>query len=245
MQNKIIKILLGAIFIVLIIWNFSSCQRLKKAELDFSNKKASLIKDNLDLKDKLVSLEQTLKQKAAELALLEEDTKSLKDALAKFKLDNENLRSEYNRINSDYADAKKKNEILQEEVAALKEQYLSLSRKAAAQEEDRPGKPVSLAPILVSGKEKSQQLAAAAENKIGRVSSLEKKSNLAIIDLGRRDGVKLNDACEIFKDNKRIASGEVINVRYNVAAVFINELEYEKTFSDIEKGDKVLIAKEN
>jgi predicted nuclease with TOPRIM domain len=248
MKNKNIIILAGG-FAILIIFTLASCQNIKKMELDFNKKKASMIKESLDLKDKLASLEELLNQKTLELARLEENTKPLKDELINLKLESENLKSEYNQLNQKYADLKKEKDAAEEGTKALEEKYQSLSAKATALgkgSSTQSGKPVTLEPIVVSTKTTSQPQIIQPEvikvSKAGQVISIDKKSSLIVIDLGRRDGLKEGDTCVVFKKDKKIASGQVINARYNLAAVFINKTQYKSIAGDIEEGDKVLIG---
>lgn len=111
------------------------------------------------------------------------------------------------------------------------------------------GKPVELSPIVVS-KEKAQEgqvpqqqagMPLQENEKAGQVLSVDRKNNLVVIDLGRKDSIKEGDPCLIYKNDSEIARGEVISLRYNMSAVFIKELKYRSVIEDIQEGDKIII----
>jgi len=77
--------------------------------------------------------------------------------------------------------------------------------------------------------------------KMARVLLLDKKHNIAVINLGRRDNIKEGQVCVFLKDEEDIASSKIISMRYNMAACFIDELAYGSTVKDIEKGDRALV----
>jgi hypothetical protein len=80
--------------------------------------------------------------------------------------------------------------------------------------------------------------------KTGKVLSVDAKDNLLVIDLGRQDDVKQGNRCIILKDEKEMASGEVISVRYNVSAVFVDDLKFNNKISNIKEGNTALIKEE-
>lgn len=65
-----------------------------------------------------------------------------------------------------------------------------------------------------------------------------------MIDLGTQDGIVKGDRCVVVKDEKVIASAEIISVRYKISAAFIDDVRYKNALTDIKEGDKVLISKE-
>ena len=263
MRNKT-TLLLAVICVLLLVWVLASCQKTKKTELAFVEKKASLIKENLDLNDRILSLEETLSKKTAELSRLEEDTKPLKEALIKLKLENESLKSEYKNLTAEKDASEDKYKSLSRKVAALEESPLIQKIQEAIDKEKnaeikkflqsvlqnltllQAGKPVSLAPIVVVSKEKApvsapEQPPLIAGERIGQVISIDKKNSVVVIDLGRKDSVKEGYICTILKEDKEFARGAIISVRYNMSAVFIDEIQYRNLIGDIREGDKVTI----
>ncbi|MDD5174101.1 MAG: hypothetical protein PHV48_04680, partial [Candidatus Omnitrophica bacterium] len=102
----------------------------------------------------------------------------------------------------------------------------------------KEGKAVNLEPIVVKDDNALQSALLDQENaqKKGEVLSLDKKSSLVVINLGRKEGVKEGDRLRIFKDADQIAGGEVISVRYRISAAVIDDIRYKSTIDDIKEG---------
>ena len=77
---------------------------------------------------------------------------------------------------------------------------------------------VRLSPIVVHGKQDI-----AKPTLTGRVLSINKQNEFIIIDLGKASGVKVNDKFNIYRDNKFIASIEIILMRKDISAADIKE----------------------
>lgn len=106
------------------------------------------------------------------------------------------------------------------------------------------GKAVDLSPIVVVGSEREQRSnlkPGALKSDNGQILSIDKRNNLVVIDLGRKDNIKEGDACVILKDNQEFARGDIISTRYKISAVYINQVKYKNSISGIAVGDKVLI----
>jgi len=233
--------LLSAVLILICVFGLflalSSSMRLKKAELEFNEKKALLVKENLDLKDRLGSLEERI----AKYVQMEKEKIALEEQLNLLKKENEDIRNVYNELKlNDNALISEKDNLIKQ-LDALKKKNLDLAKKLTDLESGstglaKKGGAVELTPIVVKPKEQ-------AGGKLGKVLSVDAKNNLLVINLGNKDGIEKGESCTIFKDEEKIASGEIINVRYEVAAVFIEDLEYNNEMKDIKEGFTVLAKK--
>ncbi|MFA5008235.1 MAG: hypothetical protein WC546_03330 [Candidatus Omnitrophota bacterium] len=91
------KIFLIVITIFSVIFAIESFRNYKKSDLDYSEQKAKLIKENMDLKENLDNLQQSITQKAATLDNFEKDKKKFQDELVRLKKINENMAALYTR----------------------------------------------------------------------------------------------------------------------------------------------------
>jgi hypothetical protein len=57
-KNPLVEVAVAIVCVFLIILALSSFRNSKKMELEFNEKKATLVKENLDLKDRLDSLQE-------------------------------------------------------------------------------------------------------------------------------------------------------------------------------------------
>jgi len=77
---------------------------------------------------------------------------------------------------------------------------------------------VELSPIVVVGKQDET-----AQGLTGRVLSVNKENEFIVIDLGENSGAKVNDKFNVYRDNKYIATIEVIQMRQDISASDIRE----------------------
>lgn len=290
-KNTLLVPILLVVSAVCIILAVSSLRRLKNMELEFNEKKATLIKDNLDLKDRIQSLEEIASKKTNALVVVEKEKTELEAYLKTLREENEKLSNNYKELKLSYTalTSKKENFVRQFEELNEKNQYLSERiselensplvqriKEALPQEQNekiktllenalrnieliQQGRPIDLGPIVVSGKESAQKATSALSTEdllkktapvsagngnIGKVVSLDPKNSLLVIDLGTQDGIVKGDRCVVLKDEKVIASAEIISVRYKISAAFIDDVRYKNALTDIKEGDKVLISKE-
>jgi predicted RNase H-like nuclease (RuvC/YqgF family) len=105
------------------------------------------------------------------------------------------------------------------------------------------GKVVELSPIIVApdAAHGMELLPEQETGKRGRVVSSDSSNNLVVVDLGRKDGINTGDECIIIQDNQERAWGEVISVRHKMSAVYISEIAYRYSVSDIKEGDEAQI----
>jgi len=263
-KQRLIGVVLIAACAFSIVLAISSFRNLKKMELEFNEKKANLVKENLELKDRIDSIQQIVSQKTASADIMEKEKKDLEEQLQTLKEENEKIISS----NNEQLDTlKKKNSVLKKRVATLENSPIVQRIKEAIQTEDndnvknvledtankiemiRSGKSVSLEPIVVTRQQQETLLNQASktaappaqEAKTGVILSLDKKNNLMVINLGRKDNVKDGDRCRIFKKDKMIARAQIISTRYRIAAAFIDDIQYKYTINDIEENLKVTV----
>lgn len=170
------------------------------------------------------------------------EKKKLADDLESLRRENSDLKNKIGEIEKSPLVEKIKTYIDNEQNGEVKKALeLALQNIEAAQ----AGKSVNLAPVVVESKAKEgvkEQRAAEGVRRIGEVLSVDRNNNLVAIDLGDRDNVSEGDICSILKNDKELARGEVISVRYKISAVFINEVRYGRVIDDVKKGDSVIIS---
>ncbi|MDD5006317.1 MAG: hypothetical protein PHS93_07490 [Candidatus Omnitrophica bacterium] len=93
---------------------------------------------------------------------------------------------------------------------------------------------VELSPIVVRGKQESDK-----PTLTGRVLSLNKQNDFVIVDLGENAGVKVGDKFSVSRDNKYIASLEVILMRKDISAADIKESAVNE---EVKVGDVVKLV---
>jgi len=274
MNDKIrfLMAILIAVSLFLAVLVVSIYGNLKKTELQFNERKATLIKENLDLKDTNKTLEDTLNQKKDAFTLLEQERKTIEEKLTSFENEKEAIKKDYE---DELISLKKDNAFLTTKVKELENKTLAEHIQEAIQKEEndalkkflakvvynieviKKGGNIELEPIVVTegGGQKEEatgeepqaegrkKAPSQYQGKKGKVISVDQKYSLVVFDIGRKDGVEKGKQCAILKDDKEIAQAEVISTRYNVSAAFVYETAYGHNIRDIKEGDGVLVAK--
>lgn len=93
---------------------------------------------------------------------------------------------------------------------------------------------VELAPIVVRPKQETQSPASMSLASKGKIVSVNTDNNFVIIDLGEDSGIRMGDTFQVYRQNKAIATIEVIQVRPDISACDIK-----KQTAAIEAGDTV------
>jgi len=236
-KNNFLMVALVILCILSIFFAISSSGRLRKVEVDFNEKKATLVKENLDLKDRLDSFQETV----AKSALLEKEKSAIEADLKLLKEENEKIKDAYSKLELNNSALVSSKEDLLRQIEELEKKNIDLAKKLTQRESKvaatqiKEERAVALAPIVVKG---------AQQERIGKVLLVDVKNSLLVINLGSKDETKKGDRCMILKDEKEIASGTIINVRYRESAVFIEDLQYGNKIGDIKEGFAVLVKKE-
>lgn len=256
------RTIVGAVLVSISIFSLFLCaslyQQMKATESKFNKEKATLIKEGMDLQDKIDALAKEVKEKTSAVSVVESEKKSI---LEKAKALEDEKRVMAERYMRDIEALKKENDLLNRKVESSANISLTqFLKEASAKEENetikklieillskielvKAGKSVNLEPIVVIGEAAAaqQKEAEGAQGKTGKILSVDKNNNLIVIDIGRASGVKEAQRCIILKDDKEIASGEVISTRYKISAVFVGEIKYGYTINDIKEGDGVSV----
>lgn len=264
-KNNLIVIILSVVTVGSLVFALASFQRVKRGESELSEKKAVLVKENLDLKDRVTAIQDMLDKKTATLDGFESEKQKLQYQVEYLKKENNKIMDSFaQRMNA----ANKKKEVLKKRIATLEKGSIITSLKNALAREQNvsikkiienalnnielasAGKPVTLQSITITKSSQSQAVATSdtqqdvptddSEIK-GAILSLDKKNNLMVIDLGRKDNVQTGYRCKILKDGKEIAQAEIISLRYRIAAAFIDDITYKYTIDDIKEGYEVLV----
>ena len=262
MQNRktlSLAILVSVSFFCLILV-LSMFRHLKRMESDFRDKKAALVKENMDLKDEFGFLQEELVQKAEALTFLAEENEKLKE---EYTTRIESMKSENAALGQKIKDLEEKPlaEQLRDALYSEKNEKLKkfLEKVLYNIMLIQSGKSIALEPIVVAEREEGVPAETAGAKlerepaeapkrmllpagKKGKVLSVDKKHNLIVVDLGKRDDVVEGAECVILKGEKEIASAEIISVRYNVSAAFVNDWRYNYHIRNIKEGEAVFIV---
>ena len=269
-KTRFLMAILIAVSLFLAVLVVSIYGNLKKTELRFNERKATLIKENLDLKDANKTLENTLNQKKEAFTLLEQERKTIEEKLAGFEQEKEAIKKDYE---NELLSLKKENASLTSKLEELEKKTLAEHIQEAIKKEGnetlkkflakvvynieiiKKGGNIELEPIVVteSGEQKEEAVTEESQTgsrkkpspqyqgRKGKVISVDQKYSLVVFDIGRKDGVEKGKQCAILKDDKEIAQAEVISTRYNVSAAFVYETAYGHNIRDIKEGDGVVI----
>lgn len=93
---------------------------------------------------------------------------------------------------------------------------------------------VELAPIIVRPKSETQAQTASALAPKGKILKVNAEDNFVIIDLGEDSGLKLGDTLQVYRQDRTIATIEVIQLQSDIAACDIK-----KQSSSVMTGDSI------
>ncbi len=266
-KNRLVEIVLIALCILFIILAWASFQHLKKMEETFNEEKAVLIKENMSLKDTLSNIETELSEKTSAIMFLERAKESLETEIKTVKEVNRKIQGKHAE-ELDFL--REENALLSEKISELESGSLATQIEEAIAEEPnenirrvleealykinaiKSGNIIDLKPIVVTKKdspdiiyEEAPSMPSVSGTTTGDVVSVNKKYNLIAFNLGRMDKVKEGDQCIVLKDDKEIASAEVISVRYKLSAALISDIKFRYSINDIREGDKILVLPAN
>lgn len=122
------------------------------------------------------------------------------------------------------------------QIGSLNEQLSAATLSGKGEAGQQKNHSVELPPIVIK-----PQLAASGPGKeafsvatIGRVLAVNRDSNFVVVDLGEDAGLKAGDVLQVYKNDKPVATVEVIQVRKNISACDIK-----KEMSTVSIGDEV------
>jgi len=194
----------------------------KDKEIEFDEKKATLIKHSLDLEDEIIVLQEALTENENTIA-------SLETSVAELRRINEEGRTTLDALRERRA------EQVRPAAARVVRRPETVTREPSPAEEEQYE---VITPAL--GLPAAEVLAYAPE-RAGTITSINKRRALIMTDLGSRDRVKEGSLYAVLKDGKEIATAEVINVRYDVSAGMVSRLNAGYVLDDVSEGDQVIL----
>jgi hypothetical protein len=122
-----------------------------------------------------------------------------------------------------------------DEVLQIKKDLESRIGKGSAGISADESKPIELPPIVVRSGATPAKASTGMSSLTGKVVSLNDANNFVIIDLGEDNGVKVGDNFKIYRDNKQVASIEVIQTRKDISAADIKQKSQKIQVGDLVK----------
>lgn len=247
--------ILIAICVFSIILAFSAFDQAKRAEGSFKKEKAALLQEGEELKNRLKLLSKAIQKDREIIASLESERRAFENELADIERTSAGEKEKNDRT---IALLKRENVKMRGEMGALKKASATdLIKEMVSREPDenikrvlsdtlvkitmvKEGKVVQLEPIVVAGE--NERALNPQNRREGKILSLDKRSNLVVIDLGMAQGLKEGQRCRIFGTAGEIASAMIIKTRYEISAAFVDTFLSKYTIEDIGEGAKVLIG---
>lgn len=208
--------------------------RKKALELELSN----LTREKEELEQQLGYHQKVLDSMGAEIALEKEVKFRLQESLKSIKNENVILRRQLKSLSDHKIASEKKLTKLEEEKSNLErrfnemallledklagvsdlKQQLDILRSGGELKLPEPKKePIELPPIVIH----PQVDVLTPEKKIpleGKILTVNKENNFVVVDLGEDSGLKLGDVFGVYREDKAIATIEVIQIRKAIAA---------------------------
>ncbi len=233
-------------------------EQLQREKANFELELNNLKRERDDLSRQLDYNKRLLDTMAQDLVREKNDKAAIQDSYKSIRNENSVLSRQLSSLNTRKANLERKLQDLNEDKQSLegrlsemetmlteklvhfddfknKVENVKAGGKPAAEPSVKNGKnSVDLPEIVVkpkSGKEKQEGQGSAP---LGRVMAVNKENNFIIIDLGAQSGVKTGDAFTVYRNDKAIASIEVIQIRQNISACDIKTQS-----SQIRIGDTV------
>lgn len=254
-------LLSSSIFCVVLVVSMYS--HFKKVERDFNVKRATLIKENLELEDSLKVVKEDLAKKEESILLLREEVKKIESAykseLVTLRRDNTFLATKIKEFRGKSLIDQLREAIEKETESQVRKYFEKMLYNAVLL---KSGKSINLDPIVVAKKEerpKRQNFTSSPEETKkeisppqtkpipiltgtrGKVLSVDNRYNLVVVNLGRRNKIKEGQRLSVLRNEKEIAQAEIINVRYKIAAAFVDDIQYRYNIHNIHEGDEVVV----
>lgn len=221
-------------------------EELEKRKISFELDINNLKRENEDLKRQLEYNQKVMDSISQELVREKNDKIKIQAILKSLKSENAVLTRHLKSLNERKINLDKKLQGLQEKNAAIEQKFNDMQTmltdklsqinnlreeldairirsgaEAGALQEKRES--VELPPIVVRPQQPETATQAPGAALTGKVLAINKESNFVVIDLGEDAGIKAGDSFQVYRDNKSIASVEVMQVRKNIAACDITK----------------------
>ncbi|MFA5361766.1 MAG: hypothetical protein WC335_00760 [Candidatus Omnitrophota bacterium] len=156
---------------------------------------------------------------------------SLEKKMVEYQGKNRNLEDSFAKVETLLKDQMLKMSSLKGQLEVEKD---AVNQAAAEVSEQGMSDSVELPPIVVSPREGVNQGQLGSIIVLGKVLSVDRENNFAVIDLGDNAGVKKGDMFQVFRGDRPIGELSVMETRRNYSACDIR-----KETSTIQSGDKV------
>ncbi len=205
-----------------------------------SNQKSidSLTQDLVREKNDKFQIQNTLSLVKGENSLLRRQLKSLgkrnialEKKMVEYQGKNRNLEESFAKVETLLKDQMLKMSSLK---GQLEVEKYTVDQAAAEVSKKGASDSVELPPIVVNPREGTSQGQLGSIVVLGKVLSVDRENNFAVIDLGENAGVKKGDAFQVFRGDQPIGELSVVETRRNYSACDIR-----KETSTIQAGDKV------
>lgn len=216
----------------------------------------SLNRENEDLKRQMEYNRKIMDTLSQEIVREKNDKFKIEASLKSVKSENELLRRQLKSLNNrrlnlerKLTDLEKENVSLSEklndiesflqekrtQVDKLKEQLEGKLERSRQIISEQTKESVELPPIVVRPPESGVSVVAPSEKFLsGKILAVNKENNFVIIDLGQDHGIKTGDVFKVYRQDKAIASLEVIQLRKEISACDIK-----KQTSPVQVGDAI------
>jgi hypothetical protein len=219
-----------------------------REELQDVRAKEKIIESKLeDSKKELAKMEMQLRESKSQVDFLGSELQSEKKLkqesavqLEQLKVELEGQKSAKAQVEEKLNQSQQTLETLQAEFKQLEDKKAELEVKLGGLEEKQP-QDVELGTIVVAGQEQQPAAEAAADipsSLEGKILVVNKDYNFAVINLGSKDGVNINDIFSVYSKNKYIGDLKVEKVHESMSAAnFLSPDIKDK----VREGDKVTI----
>ncbi|MDD2703615.1 MAG: hypothetical protein PHC33_06410 [Candidatus Omnitrophica bacterium] len=157
---------------------------------------------------------------------------SLEKKMVEYQGKNRNLEDSFAKVETLLKDQMLKMSSLKGQLEVEKDAVNQSSAESSESRSSGSSDSVELPPIVVSPRENIDQLGSIVV--LGKVLSVDRENNFAVIDLGENAGVKKGDVFQVFRGGQPIGEISVMETRRNYSACDIR-----KETSTIQSGDKV------
>lgn len=192
-------------------------------------------RDNEDLKRQLEYNQKTTNSLTAELVREKNDKLEIQRNLKLIKSENIGLRRQLENLSSRKVSLERKvSELLEKNInldnrftemeMILKDRLLQIEdiKKQVTQDvSEEKNESVQLAPITVRPQDTSMEEFSSSGT--GKIAAVNRDNNFVIVDFGQNPGVKIGDTFQVYRNDKLIASIEVIQTRNSIVACDIKK----------------------
>lgn len=219
-------------------------EEIKKDKSNLELEIKNLQREREDLNRRLEYARKIADSLSLDLVREKKDKQRLEEELKVLKSEHLAAVRRLNALNEEKFNLEKKIRQIEGEKAKLEKQAKEatiLEEKPSSEVKETQGETsfskesVELPPIVVRSPEVSAETSVASALNEGKVLAVNREHNFIVIDLGEEQGIKTGNLFEVYRDNQKIATVEVIQTRRNVSACDIRQ-----QITPIKVGDRVI-----